>query len=231
MPTATRACVTVGSVITVRRALGSLVALVLGSGLVAAPAAASAEEYSAKLRRAVAELPTAPEVRKGYAREKFTHWIDSDDDGCSTRDEVLLAESTGPVTVSDSCTVEEGSWFSYYDHETWTEPSEVDIDHLVPLAEAWDSGARRWKPRVRTRFANDLRDRRSLVAVTDNVNQSKGDRDPAGWMPDHGRCRYVREWVAVKHRWRLRVDRAEKRVVRDLAASCDNDPIRVRIAR
>lgn len=217
--------------ITVRRTLICLVALVLGLGLVAAPAAASAEEYSAKLRRAVAELPVAPEVRKGYQREKFPHWIDADGDGCSTRDEVLLAETKSSVTVSGTCTVEEGRWFSYYDRQTWTDPSDVDIDHMVPLAEAWDSGARRWKPRARTRFANDLRDRRSLVAVTDNVNQSKSDRDPAGWMPDHGRCRYVREWVAVKHRWRLRVDRAEKRVLRNLSGSCDNDRIRVRVAR
>ncbi len=102
---------------------------------------------------------------------------------------------------------------------------------MVPLAEAWDSGARRWRPTVRSQFANDLRDRRSLVAVTDNVNQSKSDGDPADWLPDHGRCRYVREWVAVKHRWGLRVDRAEKRVLRDLASSCDNTRIRLRIAR
>lgn len=229
--TATRACVTVAGVITAPRTLSLLVALVLGTGLIATPVAASAERYSANLRRAIHELPVAHEVRKGYQREKFTHWIDADEDGCSTRDEVLLAETKGPPTVSDSCTVEEGRWFSYYDRETWTDPADVDIDHLVPLAEAWDSGARRWRPKVRTRFANDLSDRRSLVAVTDNVNQSKGDRDPAEWIPDHGRCRYVREWVAVKHRWRLRVDRAEKRAVRDLADGCTNDRIRVRIAR
>ncbi|MEJ7795770.1 MAG: HNH endonuclease family protein [Nocardioides sp.] len=214
-----------------RRALVCLLALVLAGGMTAMPVAASAEEYAAKLRRAVADLPMAPEVRKGYEREKFFHWIDADDDGCSTRDEVLLVESTTSTTVSGTCTIEDGRWFSYYDRQEWTDPSDVDIDHLVPLAEAWDSGARRWRPAVRTRFANDLHDRRSLVAVTDNVNQSKSDRDPADWLPDHGRCRYVREWVAVKHRWRLRVDRAEKRVLRDLAGSCDNERIRVRIAR
>lgn len=214
-----------------RRAPAFLLALALAVALTAVPVAASAEEYAAKLRRAVADLTVAPEVRKGYAREKFLHWIDADDDGCSTRDEVLLAESTTPVTVSGTCTVEEGRWFSYYDRQSWTDPADVDIDHLVPLAEAWDSGARRWRSKVRTRFANDLRDRRSLVAVTDNVNQSKSDRDPTDWLPDRGRCRYVREWVAVKHRWRLRVDRAEKRVLRDLADSCANERIRVRIAR
>lgn len=215
-----------------RPVLTSVVVLVLGGGLLTSvPTAASAEEYSARLRHAVADLPVAHEVRKGYEREKFRHWVDADDDGCSTRDEVLLVETTTEATVSGTCTIEEGRWFSYYDRKTWTDPADVDIDHLVPLAEAWDSGARRWKAGIRTRFANDLRDRRSLVAVTDNVNQSKSDQDPTDWMPDHGRCRYLRQWVAVKHRWRLRVDRAEKRALREVADSCANDPIQVRIAR
>lgn len=214
-----------------RRVLLCLVALTLALSVASLPGVAAAETYAAKLRRAVADLPAAPEVRRGYEREQFEHWIDADGDGCSTREEVLLIEATDPVTVSGSCTVEEGRWFSYYDRQEWTDPADVDIDHLVPLSEAWASGARRWRAKVRTRFANDLRDRRSLVAVTDNINQSKSDRDPADWLPDYGRCRYVREWVTVKHRWRLRVDRAEKGVLRDLAADCDNDRVRVHIAR
>ena len=66
-------------------------------------------------------------------------------------------------------------------------------DHLIPLAEAWDSGARTWTTAKRQWFANDLGDARPLVAVTDDVNQAKGDRDPAQWMPTLERCRYVAE--------------------------------------
>ena len=85
---------------------------------------------------------------------------------------------------------------------------------MVPLAEAWGSGARSWTARAAQSYANDLGDARSLVAVTDNVNQSKGDQDPAEWMPTYDKCRYLREWVAVKIRWRLSVDSAEKTALR-----------------
>ena len=91
---------------------------------------------------------------------------------------------------------------------TGRSPSDLDIDHLVPLAEAWDSGARNWTAAQRQAYANDLGDARALVAVTDNVNQAKGDQDPAEWMPPAAgaTCRYVGEWAAVKIRWRLTVD-------------------------
>lgn len=69
---------------------------------------------------------------------------------------------------------------------------------MVPLAEAWDSGGKRWNAKTRERYANDLGDRRALVAVTDNVNQSKGDRDIAEWLPERSHCRYLREWTVVK---------------------------------
>lgn len=181
-----------------------------------------------RLRRAVTKLPVAAERRRGYDRDKFRHWIDANNDCQDTRDEVLDAES---VTEVSGCDITTGQWRSYYDGEVWTEASDVDIDHLVPLAEAWDSGARRWTAGTRTRYANDLRDPRPLVAVTDNVNQSKSDQDPAEWMPHLGKCRYVREWVAVKIRWRLTVNRAEKQELRDRAANCNNTFVTVRRAK
>lgn len=101
----------------------------------------------------------------------------------------------------------------------------------MPLAEAWDSGARGWSTRTRERYANDLGDRRTLVGVTDSVNQSKSDQDVAEWLPTYDRCRYTREWVAVKHRWRLKVDRTERRTLRSLAADCKDSTITVALAR
>jgi hypothetical protein len=199
--------------------------------LVGAPAVAYAEQYSAPLQTAVADLSVATEVRTGYDRALFQHWIDADGDGCSTRNEVLLAEADDPPTVSGTCTLSGGRWFSYYDRVSWTNTGDLDIDHLVPLAEAWDSGARTWTSTVRRDFANDLGDYRSLVAVTDNVNQAKGDQDPGSWLPQYDRCRYLREFVAVKHRWRLTVDSAEKAAMASLAASCTNSTITVTLAR
>jgi hypothetical protein len=199
--------------------------------LVGAPAVAYAEQYSAPLQTAVADLPVATEVRTGYDRALFQHWIDADGDGCSTRNEVLLAEADDPPTVSGTCTLSGGRWFSYYDRVSWTSTSDLDIDHMVPLAEAWDSGARTWTSTVRRDFANDLGDYRSLVAVTDNVNQAKGDQDPGTWLPQYDQCRYLREFVAVKHRWRLTVDSAEKAAMTSLASSCATTTITVTLAR
>ena len=181
-----------------------------------------------RLRAAAADLEVRRERRDGYDRDLFDHWIAADGDCRDTRDEVLAQESRIPVGAG--CDVTEGEWFSYYDRETWTESGDVDIDHLVPLAEAWDSGARGWNSDTRRRYANDLREGRSLVGVTDNVNQSKGDQDVTEWLPTYRRCRYVTEWVVVKTRWSLKVDRAEKRRLRGLAADCRNVELTIRIA-
>lgn len=186
-------------------------------------------ERTIRLRAAARELATARERRAGYEREKFRDWYDADGDCRDTRDEVLAQESR--VGVGSACDVTTGRWYSYYDGRTWTSDDDVDIDHFVALAEAWDSGARRWTTGTRNRYANDLGDRRTLIAVTDNVNQSKGDQDVAEWLPELNRCRYVREWVAVKLRWQLSVDRTERRRLLPLADGCANQELTIRSAR
>lgn len=201
-----------------------LLALALGLGTLTAPPAANADaaesgQLAIRLRAAVRALPVARETPAGYDRDLFHHWIDADGDCQDTREEVLVAESRVPV---GGCTVTTGRWYSWYDGATWTHASDVDIDHLVPLKEAWDSGAKGWDAGARERFANDLGDRRTLVAVTDNVNESKGDRDVAEWLPDLHVCRYVRHWVAVKLRFGLAVDRAERSTLVRLAGRCRN---------
>ncbi|WP_240769641.1 excalibur calcium-binding domain-containing protein [Nocardioides sp.] len=189
--------------------------------------ASAAAQVQVRLRAAIRNLPVAAETPAGYARSKFRHWIDADGDCQDTRDEVLKAESR--VAVS-GCDIRRGKWFSYYDRRTWTLATDVDIDHVVALKEAWDSGAKRWNADTRKRFANDLGDKRSLVAVTDNVNQSKSDRDPAEWLPRYSKCRYVAEWTAVKIRWSLKVNRAEKAKLAKVASGCRNVVLTVRKA-
>jgi hypothetical protein len=196
------------------------------------PTPAFAATYSAPLRTAVANLTVATEVRTGYNRDLFPHWIDADGDRCNTRYEVLIAEATTRPTVSGTCTLSGGRWSSYYDGATWTNPSDLDIDHMVALAEAWDSGARSWPTSRRQAFANDLGDGRALVAVTDNVNQAKGDKDPAEWLPPAAstHCRYITEFVATKIRWRLTVNSAEKTRLTSIAAGCTNSTLTVTYA-
>lgn len=205
----------------------AITAALILSTFLASPARAST--YSAPLRDAAADLPVASENRDGYDRDLFPHWIDADRDGCNTRYEVLIAEAVREPSVGSGCYLRHGRWYSYYDNEYWTRTSDLDIDHVVALAEAWDSGARGWTTTLRRSFANDLGDDRSLVAVTDNVNQSKSDRDPAEWMPPYSpaRCTYIEAWVAVKIRWRLTADFAEKAALTDWASTCPNVTITV----
>jgi hypothetical protein len=214
-----------------KRAVVVIVAVVgaVVGGLLVAVGPARAATVSKLLRTMIADLPVASEVRTGYNRDLFPHWVDADGDGCNTRYEVLIAESTTTPTVGSGCSLSGGRWYSYYDGATWTAPADVDVDHFVPLAEAWDSGARNWTTAQRQAFANDLGDSRSLAAVTDNVNQSKGDQDPAEWMPSltSVHCRYVGEWAAVKTRWGLTVDSTEKSALTSYANGCSNVTITV----
>jgi hypothetical protein len=198
--------------------------------VVPASPAAAATTYQGKLRATVNGLKVAPEHRTGYTRSKFTHWADADGDGCSTRNEVLLAEAVTKPRIGSRCALTGGKWMSYYDRKTWTDRGRIDIDHMVPLAEAWDSGAFRWTAAQRTAYANDLGDSRALVGVTDSVNQSKSDRDLAEWLPAYDRCRYVREWTAVKVRWRLTVDAAEKAAMKKIAGACTDVRLTVKRA-
>ena len=188
---------------------------------------ASAAVVQVRLVRAVEALPVAAETRAGYDRDKFRLWVDADGDCQDTRDEVLAAESLVKV---GGCDIQAGRWRSYYDGVVTRRSSGFDIDHLVPLAEAWDSGARRWDADTRQRYANDLRDSRTLVAVTASSNRSKSDRDPAEWLPRLDKCRYVRQWVAVKIRWSLKVNAAEKRTLLSRASHCADVVLTVRRA-
>ncbi len=210
-----------------RLASAVLVALLLTPFAPASYAASDTEVVSAKFRAAVRLLPVAGETRAGYDRDRFRHWVDADGDCQDTRDEVLAAES---LVATGGCDVTQGEWRSAYDGVTTEDPSVFDIDHLVPLAEAWDSGAKRWTKGTRTRFANDLRDRRSLIAVSASANRSKADRDPAEWLPELAVCRYLRHWVAVKLRWQLSVDRPEKRLLVAQSQECRNVKVTVRRA-
>lgn len=208
-----------------------LTAALSGTVLGLAPAPAHAATYSAPLSQAVADLPVATESRAGYSRDLFHHWVDADGDGCDTRDEVLVSEAEEAPSVGSSCALSGGRWFSYYDGVSQTSASALDIDHMVPLAEAWDSGAGSWSSADREAYANDLGDHRTLVGVTAAENRSKSDQDVAEWLPAQQQCRYLREFVAVKHRWGLSVDSAEKSAMSSLAEGCDDTTITVTLAR
>jgi hypothetical protein len=162
---------------------------------------------------ATLSLVTAADHEGDYNRSAFRHWIDADKDGCDTRAEVLIEEATVKPKVGKKCALTGGKWRSQYDKLVTTNPSTLDIDHLVPLAEAWRSGAWAWTDKQREDFANDLTDARALVAVSASSNRSKGDKDYSKWQPKLSDgtapwigCNYLKAWIAIKMRYQLTID-------------------------
>ena len=160
----------------------------------------------------------------GYVRALFEHWRDIDGDGCDSREQVLKRDSvTLPQVDPYKCKVVAGDWVSPYDGARWSSPTDVDIDHVVALKVAWDSGAWAWSSATRKAYANDTSDKRTLLAVTDNVNQQKSDKDPSNWVPPlkSNLCTYLGNWISVKARWNLSMDQSEwGRIKNLLNASC-----------
>ncbi len=154
-----------------------------------------------------------------YDRDLFPTW-DTISGSCDTRETVLKRDGTN-VVVNSACTPTSGSWYSPYDGATWHAASDVDIDHMVTLKNAWVSGAWAWSTSRRESFANDLSDPQ-LFAVTNNVNESKGDRSPDVWKPPLSSywCTYARAWVRVKYVWALTVTSAEKSALTSMLGSC-----------
>jgi hypothetical protein len=155
----------------------------------------------------------------GYLRDLFPTWKDIDDDGCDARRQALVAASTTPAQTDERCAVVSGSWTSAYDGTTTTNPTDVQIDHVVPLANAWRSGADSWSLDQRTQFANDQFD---LWAVSAASNQSKGDSGPEQWRPPQSEawCEYARRWTAIKIRWSLTATTAERDALGQMLDTC-----------
>lgn len=196
------------------------------------PASAAPSGSGLSLTEAIDRLHTAREHEAGYDRERFHHWIDADHDGCDTRHEVLLDEAVKKPRQGADCDLTGGQWRSAYDGKTVTDDGDLDIDHMVPLAEAWASGASTWSAAKRERYANDLGVPTSLIAVTLSTNRSKGDQDVAEWLPPAkaDRCTYTADWVATKLRWNLTIDDKEHEALQDLARDCPKATVTVQLA-
>jgi hypothetical protein len=166
-------------------------------------------------------IPVMNEHQQDYTRDGFGYPADEDGDGdgCDTRAEVLQRDSLTPAQVDPSgCHVIAGDWYSTYDGATQTDPAELEIDHVVALKEAWDSGAWAWQPNRLVAYGNDLDDARSLRAVTAALNAANGDKDPSNWIPPNEAavCSYLADWVAIKARWGLSMDQSEFGRIRNL---------------
>nr|WTB12186.1 HNH endonuclease family protein [Streptomyces antimycoticus] len=209
--------------------LASSSLLAFGSPSWAASSAPSSATASAEFpeppaadeaRAELAELTVAPETDvPGYSRAKFPHWA-IQQGTCDTR-EIVLARDGDQVTQDGQCRATVGSWRSAYDGAVLDAASKVDIDHVVPLKEAWRSGASQWTTADRRAFANDLA-HSQLIAVSAHSNRAKSDKDPSDWQPDlvSYHCTYARAWISVKHAYTLTTDEEEHAALTGMLDTC-----------
>ena len=169
------------------------------------------------------QLVVAEDKTTGYKRSAFKHWIDVDRNRCNTRAEVLIEEAIIKTTVAPKCKLAGGNCLSVFDGKTITNASKLDVDHMVPLAEAWRSGAWKWTFAQRQAFANDLDNSEALIAVTRSTNRSKGDKDPSLWMPAKNQCIYIQNWISVKIKYSLTADPQEAEKLNSLVSTCGLD--------
>ena len=174
-------------------------------------------------------LRVAPESDGGvdYDRELYMPhgWEATDQPGCDVRELVLIAEAQSISEVNQDCRPLDGVWISWYDGERFDDPSKLDIDHMVPLAEAHDSGAARWPEAQKAEYANDVQLQAALTAVSASSNRTKSADDPADWKPpeESAWCQYAHDWIAVKLKWILSADEAEVGALRDMLHTCPSD--------
>ncbi|TBW57462.1 HNH endonuclease [Marinobacter halodurans] len=169
--------------------------------------------------------PNKKGLPHSYDRSQYlSSWLDTDGDCRDTREEVLVRQSLVPVTFKTNrkCDVVRGEWRDPYSGKTFTNPSRLDIDHLVPLAEVDRSGGSEWSTRRKHEYANDTRHRWTLIAVYLGENRSKGGSDPANWMPRNSKfaCEYLERWVTVKNQWHLSMDQRELEFIQEGLSKC-----------
>lgn len=186
------------------------------------PAPDDAVDYEQTQARLDA-IRVEPEMRRGYRRDDWPHWLDLDNNCLNTREEVLIRDAAEPPKRSpDGCSILSGVWHDPYTGETFTDPRRLDIDHRVPLEEAFGSGGHAWTREQRAAYANDLTDPLTLIAVSAAANRAKGAKGPEEWLPPNGSyiCRYVADWIEVKAHWHLAMDERERVTVGNILADC-----------
>ena len=188
---------------------------------------ANAGRVPANAGKALKKLEVSPPgSMAGYDREDFPHWSDAQefgwdvsDNACDVREAALIRDGED-VVVGEGCDVESGRWLDPYTTRTYIDPLDIDIDHLVPLANAYRSGASDWDEAGRERYANDPN---NLLSVEDNANQEKGDKGPEAWKPPNRAvwCSYARRWISVKSEYALTINPQEEAALRQMLATCE----------
>lgn len=170
-------------------------------------------------KQQLGELTIQPDgSQDGYDRDKFPHWNDVNGE-CNVREEILKRDGEN-VQVGSDCRPTSGTWNSVFDGVQESDPEKVNVDHMIPLAEAWRAGAREWTQEQRGAFAND-QEAPQLIAVTSASNSEKSDKGPEEWKPVEGYwCDYAKSWITVKHKYKLTIEDAEKAALEEMLGRC-----------
>lgn len=160
----------------------------------------------------------------GYERSDWGGWTDHDRDCQDTRAEVLIQESTQPVTYRrpDECVVDTGEWKDPWTGQRFTAAADLDVDHHVPLAHAHEAGGENWTSDQKAAFANDMTLPDALNATLATVNRQKAAQPPDKWRPPDRSswCRYAVAWIEIKTKWQLNVSPAEVGALTEMLDTC-----------
>ena len=172
----------------------------------------------------IAVAPVRDDIPQ-YDRGEWSHWSDDDGDCQDARQEALTAESETPVVYvnEDRCRVASGSWVGPYTDEVFTDPGDLDIDHMVPLANAHRSGGWAWSEDRKREYANDLSYEGHLIAVQASANRLKGSKGPEDWKPPEGTywCQYAVDWITIKNDWDLTATESEAAALAEMLDTCE----------
>jgi hypothetical protein len=162
-----------------------------------------------------------------YDRDDWKHWIDKDRDCQNTRHEVLIEESLKAATFKSDkqCQVATGEWLAPYTSVIVTDATKLDVDHMVPLKNAHDSGGWAWDKDKKAAYANEMGYADHLIAVTASANRKKGARGPEEWKPANQGywCDYAIDWVQIKVEWELSATKAEWAALQKMLKTCDDN--------
>ncbi|MET4226543.1 hypothetical protein ABIC85_003814 [Oerskovia enterophila] len=216
----------------------TLIALALGVVIANAVNQQTIEAHEAPASgTALAALATldvkGPAASTGYERENFgSAWADVDGNGCDTRNDILARDLTDLTysTRDKACEVRTGTFDDPYTGQVISfvrgnkTSAAVQIDHVIPLMDAWRKGAQAWDAQTRLRFANDPL---NLLASDGSANQSKGARDASAWLPPNNafRCTYIARQIAVKVTYDLWVTPAEHDAMATVLDGCPSEPL------
>lgn len=157
-----------------------------------------------------------------YNRNDWPHWIDSDGDCQDTRHELLIATSKTPVLfkTENQCRVLTGSWYDPYSGENFSDSTQLDLDHIIPLKWAHGHGGDKWPRERKKAFANDLD---NLLLVSASLNRQKGAKGLTEWLPPNHqyRCEYISKFIFVMDKYNLKFIPADKRIVKRMVNACE----------